>query len=93
MPLMAYCPVGQGGRLLRDRVLADIAGRHDATPARVALAWLIHQPGVIAIPKAVDPLHIRDNAAALQLRLTPEDLEALDAAFPPPSRKRHLAVV
>lgn len=93
MPLMAYCPVGQGGKLLRHRVLADIAGRHDATPARVALAWLIHQPGVIAIPKAVEPLHVRDNAAALQLRLTPEDLEALDAAFPPPTRKQHLAVV
>lgn len=93
MPLMAYCPVGQGGRLLRHRALAEIASRHDATPARVALAWLIHQPGVIAIPKAVEPLHVRDNAAALQLRLDAEDLQRLDAAFPPPTRKRHLAIV
>lgn len=93
MPLMAYCPVGQGGKLLRHPVLAEIAGRHDATPARVALAWLIHQPGVIAIPKAVEPLHIRDNAAALHVRLTPEDIAALDAAFPPPTRKRPLAMV
>lgn len=93
MPLMAYCPVGQGGKLLRHPVLAEIAGRHDATPARVALAWLIHQPGVIAIPKAVEPLHIRDNAAALHVRLKPEDIAALDAAFPPPTRKRPLAMV
>ncbi|MCY1354563.1 putative oxidoreductase YtbE [compost metagenome] len=93
MPLMAYCPVGQGGRLLRHPVLAELAARHDATPARIALAWLIHHPGVIAIPKAVDPLHIRDNAAALDLRLTADDLEQLDAAFPPPRRRQPLAVV
>lgn len=93
MPLMAYCPVGQGGRLLHHPSLVEIAARHNATPARVALAWLIHQPGVIAIPKAVDLLHVRDNAAALELRLSAEDLKSLDAAFPPPTRKRHLAVV
>lgn len=93
MPLMAYCPVGQGGRLLQHPALIEIAARYDATPARVALAWLIQQSGVIAIPKAVDSLHIRDNAAALDLRLSAADLERLDAAFPPPTRKRHLAVV
>lgn len=93
MPLMAYCPVGQGGRLLQHPALIEIAARHDATPARVALAWLIQQSGVIAIPKAVDSLHIRDNAAALDLHLSAADLDRLDAAFPPPTRKRHLAVV
>ncbi|MNO69948.1 putative oxidoreductase [compost metagenome] len=93
MPLMAYCPIGQGGALLRNRLLREVAERHGATPARVALAWLVRQPGVIAIPKAVDTLHIRDNAAALELHLDADDLARLDQAFPPPSRKRHLAVV
>ncbi|MBH3434556.1 aldo/keto reductase [Pseudomonas citronellolis] len=93
MPLMAYCPVGQGGRLLRNASLREVAERHGATPARVALAWLIRQEGVIAIPKAVEAVHVRDNAAALQLRLDGEDLAKLDAAFPPPRRKMHLAVV
>ncbi|SDH47895.1 aldo/keto reductase [Pseudomonas panipatensis] len=93
MPLMAYCPVGQGGRLLRHPALRAVAERHGASPARVALAWLIRQPGVIAIPKAVDSLHIRDNAAALTLHLDADDLAALDAAFPPPTRKTQLSVV
>jgi diketogulonate reductase-like aldo/keto reductase len=69
-----------------------VAERHGASPARVALAWLIRQPGVIAIPKAVDSLHIRDNAAALTLHLDAEDLATLDS-LPPPTRKTHLAVV
>ncbi|KAF1070563.1 MAG: 2,5-diketo-D-gluconic acid reductase B [Pseudomonas citronellolis] len=93
LPLMAYCPVGQGGKLLRQRVLGEIAGKHEATPARVALAWLIQQHGVIAIPKAVDSLHLRDNAAALELQLDADDLARLQAAFPAPTRKTHLAVV
>ncbi|MDF3931222.1 aldo/keto reductase [Pseudomonas citronellolis] len=93
MPLMAYCPVGQGGKLLRHPALREVAERHAATPARVALAWLAGKGGVIAIPKAVEPAHVRDNAAALELRLDAADLASLDAAFPPPRRKTHLAVV
>lgn len=93
MPLMAYCPVGQGGRMLQTPALREIAERHGATPARVALAWLVRQGGVIAIPKAVTSAHVRDNAAALQLRLDAADLAKLDTAFPPPRRKVHLAMV
>ena len=83
VPIMAYSPVEQG-RLLGHQALARIARRHDATPAGVALAWLLAQPGVMAIPKAVDPAHVRDNRAALDLRLTPEDIAELDRAFPAP---------
>lgn len=92
MPVMAYCPVGQGGRLLRHPALGEIAARHDASSAQVALAWLLEQ-GVIAIPKAVTSAHIRQNAAAADLELSADDLRALDQAFPPPTRKRNLAIV
>ena len=83
VPVMAYSPVEQG-RLLGHKALARIAGRHGASPARVALAWLLAQPGVMAIPKAVDPAHVRDNRAALDLRLSPAALAELDRAFPAP---------
>lgn len=93
MPLMAYCPVGQGGRLLADVTLRQVAERRNATPAQVALAWLVQQNGVLAIPKAVTPAHVRANAAALELTLDAADLRLLDGVFPPPTRKRPLAMV
>jgi len=93
MPVMAYSPVGQGGALLRAPALAAVARRHGATAAQVAIAWALRQPGVIAIPKATTPAHVRDNAAASDLRLTEEDLAAIDAAFPAPRRKRRLEML
>jgi diketogulonate reductase-like aldo/keto reductase len=93
MPVMAYSPVGQGGRLLRHAALKAIAARHGASPAQVALAWALRHPGVIAIPKAATEAHVRDNAAALTLRLGADDLAVIDAAFPPPVRKRPLAML
>jgi len=93
LPVMAYSPVGQGGRLLRHAALRAVAERHGASPAQVAIAWALRQEGVIAIPKAADPRHVRENAAAAALTLDPEDLAALDAAFPPPARKRPLAMI
>jgi diketogulonate reductase-like aldo/keto reductase len=93
MPVMAYSPIGQGGGLLHHRALAVIAARHGATPAQVALAFVLARPGVIAIPKAADPAHLRQNAAARDLRLTEADLADLDAAFPPPRRKRPLEMI
>ncbi|WP_237215802.1 aldo/keto reductase [Falsiroseomonas oryziterrae] len=93
MPVMAYSPIGQGGALLSHRALAAIAARHGATPAQVALAFVLRRPGVIAIPKAADPAHVRQNAAARELRLTEQDLAELDAAFPPPKRKRPLEMI
>lgn len=93
MPVMAYSPIGQGGSLLRHRALAAIAARHGATPAQVALAFVLRQPDVIAIPKAADPAHVRQNAAAREMRLTEQDVAELDAAFPPPKRKRPLEMI
>ena len=93
MPVMAYSPVGQGGALLRHPALKAVAARHGATPAGVALAFVLRAPGVIAIPKAADPAHVRANAAARDLALTAADLAELDAAFPPPRRKRPLAML
>ncbi len=83
-PIMAYTPFGPR-RMLGHRVLAELAGRHGATPAQVALAWVLRGPGVCAIPKASSPEHVRENRAALDLRLDSEDLAALDRAFPPAS--------
>src|SRR5688572_16220457 len=89
--LMAYCPLGQG-RLIGERALAPIARKHAATPAAIALAWLLHRPGVIAIPKTSHAEHMRENAKAADLLLDAEDLAALDRAFPPPKRKQPLAM-
>ncbi|UFN48686.1 aldo/keto reductase [Roseomonas sp. OT10] len=93
MPVMAYSPVGQGGALLRDAALRRVAARHGCSAARIALAWVLRRPGVIAIPKASDPAHLRDNAAAPAVALTEADLRELDTAFPPPRRKQALAML
>ena len=90
--IMAYTPLGQGG-LLRDRTLAEIARRHSATPAQVALAWLLRQPGTIVIPKAARLEHVRENRGALDVVLTDEDLAALDRAFPPPRGRSSLGML
>lgn len=89
IPVMAYSPIGQAGTLLRSPALAQVAARHGATPAQAAIAWTL-QPGIVSIPKASDPDHVRQNAAAAALRLTDEDHAALDAAHPPPRRKQPL---
>ena len=93
VPLMAYCPVDQGGRMLRSAALKAVAARHRATTAQIALAWLVRQVGVVAIPKAVSEAHIRENRAALDIELSAKDLAQLDASFPPPGRKVPLAVM
>ena len=94
MPVMAYSPLESSGReqatLLGNAALRAVADTHHATPAQIALAWVLHQDGVIAIPKAVDPVHLRANRAAADLVLTSDDLAALDRAFPPPRRARAL---
>ncbi|HEX2552127.1 MAG TPA: aldo/keto reductase [Microvirga sp.] len=92
LPLMAYSPVEQG-RLPRSGALHDIARRHGASPFQVALAWLLRRPDVTAIPKAGRPDHVRDNHRALALALDDEDLAAIDAAFPPPKRRRPLEML
>lgn len=92
MPVMAYSPVEQG-ELADDAGLGAVAARHGVTAAQVALAWVMAQDGVIAIPKASRLEHVRQNAAARDIRLTPEDLADLDRLFPPPARKRPLEMI
>ena len=83
IPIMAYSPVEQG-RILRDRALARVAERYRATPAQIALAWLLRQDDMMVIPKATSLNHVRENRAALDLELSKVDLAELDTAFPPP---------
>lgn len=90
MPVMAYSPIAEG-RLLAHPTLQTIAARHDATPARIALAWVLRQPRVIAIPKAGNPAHTDDDYLSLDIRLTDDDLRDIDAAFPPPAHRIPLA--
>ncbi len=90
IPLMAYSPVGQGGRLLRSPALAAVARRHNASPAQVAIAWSLREGDVISIPKATDPAHVRDNAAAAELELDAADWAEIDARHPPPASKQSL---
>jgi diketogulonate reductase-like aldo/keto reductase len=83
IPIMAYSPMEQG-RLLGREALRRVAARQNATPAQAALAWVLRQDGVIAIPKSGTFDHVRENRGALEIRLTAADLDELDAAFPPP---------
>jgi len=93
MPVMAYSPVGQAGRLLKNKALLEVARRQEATPAQIAIAWALRQAGVIAIPKASDLDHVRENAAAASIKLTADDLATIDAAYPPPTKKRPLQML
>lgn len=92
IPIMAYSPVEQG-RLLSHKAVRRVAGRHNATPAQLCLAWVLRQEGVIAIPKAGTPEHVREDYDALELRLTKEDLAELDEAFPPPREPQPLEMI
>lgn len=85
IPVMAYSPLEQA-RMLGDGTLRQVAQRHDASPAQVALAWLLRQPGIVTIPKATGIKHLDENIAALDIKLTADDLKTLDARFPPPKR-------
>jgi len=90
--VMAYSPLDEG-RLVGHPVLAAIAARLGATPAQVALAWVLREPRVCAIPKAAREEHLRANRAAADLRLDESSLAELDRAFPPPRRKTALAMI
>jgi len=90
--IMAYTPLGTGG-MLANPALAEIARHRGATPAQIALAWLLRREGTIVIPKASRPEHVRENRGALDVRLTEEDLSAIDRAFPPPKGKSRLGML
>ncbi len=89
-PIIAYSPVEEGLLAHPHPVLTAVAKRHDATPAQIALAWVIREDGVIAIPKAARAAHVRENRGAADLRLSKRDLEELDESFPQPEGKKPL---
>ena len=92
MPVMAYSPIEQG-RLLANATLRELAVGLGATPAQVALAWVLRQDQVMAIPKAGSVAHVQENRAAAELQLSASDLAALDAAFPRPTKRRPLEML
>ena len=83
MPVMAYSPLGDSS-LVGDPTLACIGAAHGCSATAVALAWAIRSGNVIAIPESGSAAHVKENAVALSLTLTPQELETLDAAYPPP---------
>ncbi|MFZ3375138.1 MAG: aldo/keto reductase [Chthoniobacterales bacterium] len=104
IPIMAYSPVGHGRGLLENATLKKIAKRHVATchaeasregwtSAQIALAWVLRQDGVVAIPKASNETHVRENAESAKIRLTKQDLAEIDREFPPPKSKRPLPML
>jgi len=92
MPVMAYSPLGRG-EILQHPLVMDIANRHGADPAQVALAFVLRQDGIIAIPKASSVEHVEQNAEALEIQFDLEDLERLEAAFPAPTTAAPLDMI
>jgi len=92
IPIMAYSPIEQG-RLLRERTLTSVAVRHRASPAQIALAWVLRQTDMMVIPKASNEAHVTENRAALDIKLTDADLVELEGAFPPPRGPRPLELL
>jgi diketogulonate reductase-like aldo/keto reductase len=92
IPLMAYSPLDQGG-LLRKPALKKLAGEVGCTPAQLALAWVLAQPGVVTIPKSSSRERVKENFGALEVKLSPKILADLDRAFPPPKGKQALEML
>ena len=92
IPLMAYSPLDQGG-LLRKASLQKLADEVGCTPAQLALAWLLAQPGVVTIPKSASRDRVKENLGALDVKLSPQILAELDRAFPPPQGKQPLEML
>ena len=92
IPVMAYSPVEQG-ELLRHKAVKRVASTVGATPAQLCLAWVLRQPGVIAIPKAGTREHVRENHESLGIQLGDAEIRALDDAFPPPRKAQPLEML
>ena len=93
VPIMAYSPVGHGRGLLENATLTKIAERHGTTTSQIALAWVLRQPGMIAIPKASNEEHVRDNTRSIEIKLTSDDFAELDREFPAPKSKKPLPML
>ncbi|MBQ8586362.1 MAG: aldo/keto reductase [Butyricicoccus sp.] len=97
MPMMAYCPLAQGGTLrrslMKSSAVREIAAAHNTTPIQVMLAFTLARSGIVPIPRTSKVEHALENAAAIHLKLSAEELEMLDRAFPPPTEFTPLDVV
>jgi diketogulonate reductase-like aldo/keto reductase len=92
IPLMAYSPLDQGG-LLGKTALKKLAAEVGCTPAQLALAWVLAQPGVVTIPKSSTRERVKENLGAVDIKLSPQVLAELDKAFPPPKGKQSLQML
>jgi diketogulonate reductase-like aldo/keto reductase len=92
IPLMAYSPLDQGG-LLGKTALKKLAAEVGCTPAQLALAWVLAQPGVVTIPKSSTRERVKENLGAVDIKLSPQILAELDKAFPPPKGKQSLQML
>jgi diketogulonate reductase-like aldo/keto reductase len=92
MPLMAYSPIDQGSLAAND-TLAEIGRARGLSAAQVALAWVIGQPGVVAIPKASSLAHLQENLAAEQVVLSEQERRLIDSRFPAPKKKTRLSMI
>jgi len=92
IPVIAYSPIEQG-RILSNKTIIDISYKHKATPAQIALTWVLNNPSVLAIPKAGTLEHVEENFKSLSIKLDEDDFRLLDQAFPPPTRKMELEML
>jgi diketogulonate reductase-like aldo/keto reductase len=92
VPLMAYSPLDQAGALLSAPSVGEVAARHEASAAQIALAWLLHRPDTVVIPKSARLSRVEQNLAALDIELNAQDLADLDSAFPAPAQAVRLGM-
>ena len=96
VPLIAYSPLGRGPKMgstmMKNEAVLQVAEEHEAGTYQILLAWVMQQPDVLAIPKSSSSKHLLSNLKALDIELTPEDLQILEKAYPKPERKEPLAI-
>ena len=96
VPLIAYSPLGRGPKMgstmMKNEAVLQVAEKHEASAYQILLAWVMQQPDVLAIPKSSSSKHLLSNLKALDIELTPEDLQILEKAYPKPERKEPLAI-
>ena len=96
VPLIAYSPLGRGPKMgstmMKNEAVLQVAEEHEASAYQILLAWVMQQPDVLAIPKSSSSKHLLSNLKALDIELTPEDLQILGKAYPKPEHKEPLAI-
>ena len=95
--LIAYCPLAKAGELgkniLKNKVLTDIAGKYNASPAQIALAFIMSFENKIPIPKSSNNKHAIENIKSQNIILKKEDIELINKEFPAPNKKMPLDIV